>query len=154
MASPFESRSHFGLLRAYVLGLGLLSIAACARDATELVGDGALAFDIEDDGRFRVSSVYDRELADGFLIKGQGRFRGARPCVSSWSSFAEHPQTVLGREELHELTHGRDAVPFDRSVEVRIGRLRRRIEADPKKPELIKTVRGGGYVFAVSVDVE
>ena len=79
MTSPFEPRSRFGILRAYVFGLGLLSIAACARDATELVGDRALAFDIEDDGRFRVSSVYDRELAAGFLIKGQGRFHGARP---------------------------------------------------------------------------
>ncbi len=79
MTSPFKTRSHFGLLRAYVLGLGLLSIAACARDATELVGVRALAFDIEDDRRFRVSSVYHRELADGFVIKGQGRFSGARP---------------------------------------------------------------------------
>lgn len=69
-------------------------------------------------------------------------------------AFAEHPQTVLGRGELSELTHGRKATPFDRGVDVQIGRLRRRIEANPKKPKLIKTVRGGGYVFAVSVEVE
>ncbi len=69
-------------------------------------------------------------------------------------AFSEHPQTVLSREELRELTHGRGAAPFDRGIDVQIGRLRRRIEANPKKPKLIKTVRGGGYVFAVSVEVE
>ncbi len=62
-------------------------------------------------------------------------------------AFAEHPQRVLSRDQLLDLSRGRMAAPFDRSVDVQVGRLRRKIEANPKEPELIKTVRGGGYVF-------
>ncbi len=67
-------------------------------------------------------------------------------------AFAEHPQRVLSRDQLLDLSRGRAAVPFDRSVDVQVGRLRRKIEEDPKKPELIKTVRGGGYVFTPAVE--
>ena len=49
---------------------------------------------------------------------------------------------------------GRDAAPFDRSVDVLISRLRRKIEEDPKEPSIIKTVRGGGYVLASGVDAQ
>jgi two-component system OmpR family response regulator len=45
---------------------------------------------------------------------------------------------------LLDITHGRSAGPFDRAIDMQVGRLRRKIEADPKNPELIKTVRGGG----------
>ncbi len=63
------------------------------------------------------------------------------------AAFAEHPQRVLSREQLLDLTKGRDALPFDRSVDVQLSRLRRKIEPDPRNPELIKTVRAGGYLF-------
>ncbi len=63
-------------------------------------------------------------------------------------ALVEHPQRVLSRDQLLDLTHSRVEVPFDRSVDMQISRLRHKIEVDPKKPELIKTVRGGGYVFA------
>jgi two-component system OmpR family response regulator len=49
------------------------------------------------------------------------------------------------------LTRGRDAQPFDRSIDNQVSRLRRKIEADPKKPVLIKTVWGGGYSFTATV---
>ncbi len=62
-------------------------------------------------------------------------------------AFAEHPQRVLSRDQLLDLTKGRDAQPFDRSIDVQLSRLRRKIEADPKNPEMIKTVRSGGYIF-------
>ena len=68
------------------------------------------------------------------------------------SALAEHPQRVLGRDQLLDLTRGRAASLFDRSVDVQIGRLRRKIEADPKEPQLIKTVRGGGYIFTPNVE--
>ncbi len=66
-------------------------------------------------------------------------------------AFAEHPQRVLSRDQLLDLTKGRAAVPFDRAIDVQLSRLRRKIEVDPKEPEIIKTVRGGGYIFTDSV---
>ena len=67
------------------------------------------------------------------------------------AAFAERPGRVLNRDQLLDLTRGREAGPFDRSVDVQLSRLRRKIEADPGAPTLIKTVRGGGYVFAVEI---
>jgi two-component system, OmpR family, response regulator len=58
---------------------------------------------------------------------------------------------VLTRDQLVELAHGRSAVVTDRSIDVHISRFPHRLEVDPKEPELIKTIRGGGYVFAVPV---
>jgi two-component system OmpR family response regulator len=69
-------------------------------------------------------------------------------------ALVERPQHVLSRDQLLDLTRGREAGPFDRSVDVQLGRLRRKVEVDPKSPELIKTVRGGGYVLAAAVSRE
>ena len=66
-------------------------------------------------------------------------------------AFVEHPGRVLTRDQLLDLTRGREAGPFDRSVDIQVSRLRRKIEDDPKRPALIKTVRSGGYVFAGTV---
>ncbi|ALG70209.1 chemotaxis protein CheY [Azospirillum thiophilum] len=66
-------------------------------------------------------------------------------------AFVEHPQRVLTRDQLLDLARGRSAVPFDRSIDVQVSRLRRKIEPDPAEPTLIKTVRGGGYLFTPSV---
>lgn len=63
------------------------------------------------------------------------------------AAFAEHPQQVLSREQLLDLAHGRGAAPFDRTIDIQVSRLRRKIEPDPKNPDLITTVRGGGYLF-------
>jgi DNA-binding response OmpR family regulator len=62
-------------------------------------------------------------------------------------AFASHPNRVLSREQLLDLAHRRDGEPFDRSIDMRIVRLRRKVEADPARPQTIKTVRGAGYVF-------
>jgi len=62
-------------------------------------------------------------------------------------AFAEHPQRVLSRDQLLDLAHGRAEAPFDRSVDMQVSRLRRKLEVNPDEPQLIKTVRGGGYVF-------
>ncbi len=63
----------------------------------------------------------------------------------------EHPNRVLSRDDLMEHIHGRNAGPFDRAIDVQIGRLRRKVEADPANPELIKSVRGAGYLFSARV---
>ncbi len=67
------------------------------------------------------------------------------------AAFVAHPRRILDRDQLLDLTKGRAAIPFDRSVDVQLSRLRRKIEVDPKNPELIKTVRGGGYIFTSEV---
>lgn len=63
----------------------------------------------------------------------------------------ERPNQVHTRDHLMNCLHGRDAGPFDRAVDVQVGRLRRKIEADPARPQVIKSVRGAGYLFAVPV---
>ena len=63
-------------------------------------------------------------------------------------AFAEHPNRVLTRDQLLDMAHNRDWEPFDRSIDIRIARIRRKIEQDPAKPQVIKTVRGAGYLFA------
>jgi len=61
------------------------------------------------------------------------------------------PRQVLTRDQLLDLTQGREAAAFDRAVDNQVSRLRRKIEADPKNPEIIKTVWGGGYTLAAEV---
>jgi two-component system, OmpR family, response regulator len=62
--------------------------------------------------------------------------------------FAANPKRVLSRERLLELANARDSEAFDRAVDLRIMRIRRKIEPDPTKPAVIRTIRGGGYLFS------
>jgi DNA-binding response OmpR family regulator len=62
--------------------------------------------------------------------------------------FALNPKRVLSRERLLELANARDSEAFDRAVDLRIMRIRRKIELDPSKPAVIRTIRGGGYLFS------
>ena len=66
-------------------------------------------------------------------------------------AFVGHPRMVLSRDQLLDLTRGRAANVFDRSIDTQVSRLRRKIEKDPKAPEIIKTVWGGGYSFVADV---
>lgn len=68
-------------------------------------------------------------------------------------AFLGSPRRILSREQLIELSHGYDEEVFDRSIDVQILRLRRKIEMDASRPELIKTERGEGYVFNAAVEV-
>ena len=65
--------------------------------------------------------------------------------------FLSHPNRVLRRDHLMELLQGRDWGPFDRSIDVQVSRLRRRLGDDPHDPALIKTIRGEGYLFTARV---
>jgi len=62
-------------------------------------------------------------------------------------TFAEHPGRPLSRDQLLDLAHSKEMEPFDRSIDTRITRIRRKIELDPTKPDCIRTVRGAGYVY-------
>ncbi len=63
-----------------------------------------------------------------------------------------HPGVVMTRDRLLDLTRGRDAAPYDRSMDNQVSRLRKKLERDPKNPEIIKTVWGGGYVLSCPVE--
>jgi two-component system OmpR family response regulator len=64
----------------------------------------------------------------------------------------DHPNRVLHRDQLTELIHGRAAEPYDRAIDVQVSRLRQRLRDDSREPQLIKTVRGEGYVLAADVE--
>jgi two-component system OmpR family response regulator len=67
------------------------------------------------------------------------------------SAFLDHPKMVLSRDQLLDLTAGRSAKVFDRAIDNQVSRLRKKLEQDPKKPSLIKTVWGGGYMLTAEV---
>jgi len=67
--------------------------------------------------------------------------------------FVGRPKVILNREDLLGLTCGRDALPYDRAIDNSIMRLRRKLEVQPRCPQILKTVWGGGYVFAVETEV-
>ena len=93
-------------------------------------------------------NVAERQLVatDGLVVPLSGaEFRLLRVLL-------EHPQRVISRDQIMELTQGREALALDRSIDVLIGRLRRRLQDDGKEPRLIKTVRGEGYVLAAQVE--
>ncbi len=62
-------------------------------------------------------------------------------------AFAQHPDRVLSRNQLLEFAHDRSAETFDRSIDLRVMRIRRKIETNPEEPQVLKTIRGAGYVF-------
>jgi two-component system OmpR family response regulator len=66
-------------------------------------------------------------------------------------AFVQHPGRVLSRDFLLERTRGREAAPFDRTIDVQVGRLRKKLEAVSENPQIIKSVRGAGYIFVPPV---
>jgi two-component system OmpR family response regulator len=84
--------------------------------------------------------------ADGVVVPvSNGEFKLLR-------AFAENPFRVLTRDQLMDVLAGREAGPFDRSVDVMVHRLRRRLDDDAREPQLIKTVRSEGYMLAADVE--
>ena len=116
-------------------------------------GPGALGGELErESGRVLTFAGWRLDLARRELTSADGVLLPLTAGeLDLLTAFAEHPQRVLNRDQLLDLTKGRAALPFDRSIDVQLSRLRRKIEADPKEPEIIKTVRGGGYIFTLAV---
>src|SRR5579872_1717824 len=69
------------------------------------------------------------------------------------AAFVSNANQVLSRDRLLDLARNREAGPFDRTIDVQVGRLRRKLEDDPQNPTLIKTVRGSGYIFTPVVEM-
>lgn len=90
----------------------------------------------------RARSLSDPQGADVALTRGE---------FELLSTFARHPGRVLSRDFLLEHTRGREAAPFDRTIDVQVGRLRRKLQASPGDIEIIKSVRGAGYMLVPPV---
>ncbi|HZT86463.1 MAG TPA: response regulator [Stellaceae bacterium] len=69
------------------------------------------------------------------------------------AAFVTNPNQVLSRDRLLDLARNREAGPFDRTIDVQVGRLRRKLGDDPQQPSMIKTVRGSGYIFTPPVEL-
>jgi len=137
LAKPVDMRELLARIRAVLRRAPAERAAAGAatagdRPATHKVRLGACELDLD------AHKLYDTDGAEVAITSME---------FDLLKAFAEHPNRVLSRDQLLDLAHNKDWEPFDRSIDIRIARLRRKIEADPAKPQVIKTVRGAGYIF-------
>ena len=135
IGKPFAPRELLARIRAVLRRTGPRAVLAQAQ------GRRVYAFD-----KWRVNAD-ERHLmrSDGVNVPmGEAEFR-------LLLAFVTRPRQVLSRSQLLDLADAREADPFDRSIDNRVVRLRRKIEEDPANPMLIKTVRSGGYVFTADV---
>jgi len=134
IAKPVDLRELLARIRAVLRRLrsGPAETGAAQAQVTSTMPIGACQLDLE------AHRLFD---ADGHEV----------PITSMefdlLKAFVEHPNRVLSRDQLLDLAHNKDWEPFDRSIDIRIARLRRKIETDPSKPQVVKTVRGAGYIF-------
>ena len=133
LAKPVELRELLARVKAILRRLRRARLAEAGRP-----GDGAtVAF-----------GACTLDLASRTLKGPEGRgIAMSEMEFSLLKVFAEHPNRALDRDELAEMAYGRTWTPFDRSLDIRISRLRHKIERDPARPEVILTVRGIGYRF-------
>ncbi len=139
LAKPFSTRELLARIKAVLRRAGAAGGTSPAAGPAERMKVLGFAGWTLDTGRRQLRSP------DGMLVE----LTGAE--FDLLIAFLLHPQRVMGRDELMDLARGRLAGPYDRTIDVQVGHLRRKIEADPKNPELIKTVRGGGYVLTAEV---
>jgi DNA-binding response OmpR family regulator len=132
LAKPCELRELLARIRS-VLRRAAPAVAAAATPAGKQVRFGTKWLDL--DGR----SLRDEEGNEHPLTASE---------YSLLKAFADNPKRVLTRERLLELANARDAEAFDRAIDIRVMRIRRKIEPDPAHPSVIRTVRGGGYLFS------
>jgi two-component system, OmpR family, response regulator len=136
LAKPCELRELLARIRS-VLRRAAPAAAAdpppAAAPANNLVRFGTKWLDLD------VQSLRDEEGNEHPLTASE---------YALLKAFAANPKRVLTRDRLLELANARDAEAFDRAVDIRIMRIRRKIEPDPAHPSVIRTVRGGGYLFS------
>jgi two-component system OmpR family response regulator len=135
LVKPFDARELLARVKAVLRRTGERD-AAPARESRELVSFAGWSVDL---GRRELRSA-DHSL----VLLSAGEF-------DLLLAFVEHPQRVLTRDQLLDFARGQSHLAYDRSIDVQVSRLRHKIEEDPKNPELIKTVRNGGYIFTPAV---
>lgn len=135
LTKPFNPRELLARIRA------VLRRSKASGEAGVLEGGGRVSFD----GKVLDVSRHEVTGEDGVAVPlSSAEFR-------LLSVFLEHPGKVLSRDELLDLTSGREAEVWDRSIDNQVSRLRKKIEDDPKSPGLIKTHWGDGYCFTGKV---
>ena len=144
LSKPFSTRELLARVRAVLrrAGPGQAELVSAADEEEAAPGSRRLKFSgwTLDTGRRQLVAP------DGVLVELSG---GEYELLLA---LLRRPHIVLSRDQLLDITRGRFSGPFDRAIDMQVGRLRRKIEADPKNPVLIKTVRGGGYVLASAVE--
>jgi two-component system OmpR family response regulator len=134
LAKPFNPRELLARVRAVLRRGNRAELAPPARPATVVF-----------DGWRMDMAAMQLHSPDGLRVAlTSGEF-------SLLSIFCTHAQRVLSRDQLLDLLHGRAAAMFDRSIDIQVSRLRRKIEPDPRDPTMIKTIRYGGYMFTPQV---
>lgn len=138
LSKPFSGRELLARVKAVLRRLRPLSVPSPAsRDATYVFGSWKLH-----------TSRRELESEDAVVVPlSTGEF-------NLLLAFLQNPQRVLSRDRLLDLAKGRTSSHFDRSIDIQVSRLRRRIGDNARKPEMIKTVWGGGYFFTPRVSVE
>jgi len=131
VTKPFEPRELLARVKSVLRRVQDASEAS-VNGATQLVKFGEFSLDLE------THQLLDQENQSVSLTSME---------FDLLKAFAENPNKVLNRDQLLNLSHNRDWDPFDRSIDIRITRLRRKIEKQPSQPQIIKTVRGAGYIF-------
>ncbi|MFN4164454.1 MAG: response regulator [Ferrovibrio sp.] len=134
VVKPFNPRELLARIRAVTRRLGASSINAKRAVACYEFGGWQL------NASRRTLTSPDKTLTE--LTSGE---------FDLLLAFLEHPQRVLSRDQLLDLAHGRANQAYDRSIDVQISRLRRKIETDPQDPAFIKTIRNEGYFFTAAV---
>ena len=132
ITKPFEPRELMARIKSVLRRLHSAPVEKILGKAERMVKFGLHVLDID------AQQLYDN--------------RGDSVSLTSMEfdllkAFADNPGRVLSREYLLNNAHNRDSDPYDRSIDIRIGRIRLKIESNPKKPSVIKTVRGAGYIF-------
>ena len=129
LAKPFEPRELLARVRSVIRRLETSQVAAPV--------DRTIRF-----GRCRL------DLEGHRLLDADGSEIGLTAMeFDLLATFARHPNQVLSRERLSELAHHRPLEPSDRSIDIRITRLRKKLEPDPAQPTVLRTLRGEGYLF-------
>lgn len=142
IAKPFEPRELLARVKSVVRRLAPAAAAAPAVEAARppsavqrdepMVAVGECRLDL------RAHRLFDAAGEELMLTAMEFELLKA---------FVERPNQVLSRDQLLTLTRNREWEPFDRSIDIRIARLRRKVEPDPERPRLIRTVRGAGYMY-------
>ncbi|MFL5115949.1 MAG: response regulator [Microvirga sp.] len=134
LAKPAELRELVARIRSVIRRASQAAAAAGAAGAArEKIRFGTKWLDIE------ARVLQDDEGVDHPLTTSE---------FNLLKAFVDHPRRVLSRERLLDLANARDPDAFDRAIDVRITRIRRKVEPDPNHPRIIRTIRGAGYVFS------
>lgn len=137
VAKPFDLRELLARIRSVLRRARPVQHAADSMPTPEAVRFTGWQFDL---GGRRLTAPGGGEV---LLTTGEFELLAA---------FVRSPNRVLSRDHLLEATRNREAGPFDRAIDVQVGRLRKKLESDPANPQLIKAVRGAGYIFTAVVE--